>query len=144
MGSSWLPTSLPWRWSDPSSGLVFIYLVFLGKSSCLNPQKLPLAQTCRVVAGTLCQYYYTAGYLLMALVGILPSKVFDQSPLPRLPTCSIGTGSFCKSCSPSPLSSSSPTGGSSQSLSGGRSPRCLFVLFFCGVFATMRFLGSVH
>ena len=26
----------------------------------------------RVVAGTLCQYYYTAGYLLMALVAFLP------------------------------------------------------------------------
>ena len=79
MGSSWLPMCLPWRWSGPRSGFVFISLVYLGEPSCLNPQKLPLAPTCRVVAGTLCQYYYTAGYLLMALVRALDllTKVLD-------------------------------------------------------------------
>ena len=35
--------------------------------------------TFRVVAGTLCQYYYTAGYLLMALVAFLPSFTSRRS-----------------------------------------------------------------
>ena len=38
-----------------------------------STKKTALAPTCRVVAGTLCQYYYTAGYLLMALVSALTS-----------------------------------------------------------------------
>ena len=44
-----------------------------GKAFLFESTKKTLAPTCRVVAGTLCQYYYTAGYLLMALVSALTS-----------------------------------------------------------------------
>ena len=65
--SFWSPTFWPWRWLGPSSGFDLNQL-----SECSRYQNLSLLLgvflICRVVAGTLCQYYYTAGYLLMALV----------------------------------------------------------------------------
>ena len=67
------PMFLPWRWSDLSTGGCddderddnaddYAACLFIQSS---------LPKTPRVMAGTICQYYYTVGYLTMAGLAFL-------------------------------------------------------------------------